>query len=235
MGNPHDSDATLTGLKRSGVLVVALALVLAGCGKFSSSDSKSSTSTTAAGEIGGGLGIDTTQPAVTQAGPAPTAAAADPCTTKPRSSAVVRDDRLKLALNVSGVCFKHSDDFTVSLVVTNTSSEVVHYDPNQRTVFTIKAPAGEQKRRWEDSQCQTRTADIKPARDLAPGASVTLTATYPAAKDLSNRETCRRLETGDYEVQATFLVCDASYQDGYCETAKDTQVQADPVTITLAG
>ena len=219
-------------MKRLGVLITALVLVVSGaCGKFSSSDSASdSTDTTQADEIGAGLDVAPTQPVVTRPGAVTTApvAAADPCKTMPSSSTVTHDNRIKLVLSVSGVCFKHSDNIALRLVVTNTSGSVIHYDPNQITVFTIKAPQGEQKRRWEDDDCATHTADIKGARDIAPGASVTLTTTYPTG------EACRRLETGAYEVQATFLVCDESYDSGYCDTAKDTQYRADPVTITLS-
>ncbi|MDP1794466.1 MAG: hypothetical protein Q8K63_10055 [Acidimicrobiales bacterium] len=220
--------------KRRGVLVTAFVLVLAtsgACGKFSSSDSANdSTDTTEAGEVGAGLGVPSTQPLVTRPGAVTTAApvAADPCKTKPSSSTATRDNRLKLVLNVSGVCFKQADNIGLSLVVTNITSSVVHYDPNQLTIFTIKAPQGEQKRRWEDDDCAGRTAERKRALDLAPGASVTLSTTYPMT------ESCRRLETGSYDVQAVFLVCDDGYDSGYCDTAKDTQYTAQPVNITLS-
>ncbi len=230
-------------MKRLGVLVIALALVSAGCGKFGSSDSKSASSsdTTAAGEVGAGLGVDTTRPYVTRPGVttqpgAPqsrTTAPVDECKTKPTSSTAAYDNRIKMVLSVSRVCAAHADDIGLSLVVTNTSSEVIHYDTNQLTIFTIKAPIGEQKRRWEDDDCKTGTAEKRRAADLAPGASITLGTTYPAPKDVATRETCRRLETGGYDVQALFLVCDASYQDGYCDIAEDTQYKANPVNITL--
>lgn len=219
---------------RSGVLVLALALLLSGCSKFSSSDGKSTTKTTEAGEVGAGLGVEPTQPVVTRPG-VTTTAAADPCTTKPRSTTVVRDNRLKMVLNVSGVCFKHADDIALSLVVTNTSSAPIHYDPNQVTMFTIKAPTGEQKRRWEDTNCVPPTGGgHEPALTIAPGQSVTFSDTYPAPKSVSDRESCRRLQTGGYDVQAELLVCDESYVDGYCDISKDTQFRADPVNITLS-
>lgn len=146
----------------------------------------------------------------------------------------MRDNRLKMTLSVTGVCFKHSDDFTMSLVVTNTSSTPIHYDANQTNFFTVRAPAGEQKRRWEDDDCVPSTGNgQKTALTLAPGASATFTAVYPADKSVGKRESCRRLETGGYDVHATFLVCDESYEDGYCDIAKDTQYKADPVNITL--
>jgi hypothetical protein len=220
-------------LKRSGALLLAVAFLLTGCGKFSSSDGKSATNTTEPGEVGAGLGVPTTQPVVTR--PAPTTTAAvDPCKTKPRSTTAVRDNRIKMVLSVTGVCFKHADDFGLSLVITNTSSAPIHYDPNQITVFTIKAPQGEQKRRWEDDDCDPPSSGgHEPALTLAPGASVTLSTTYPAPGNATDRESCRRLETGGYDVQAEFLVCDESYVDGYCDISKDTQYRADPVNITL--
>lgn len=237
MGNPHDPHATLASLKRTGALITACAFVLSGaCGFSSSSDS--STATTEPGEIGAGLNAPTTGAPVTQA-PATTAAqapaAADPCKTRPTSSTVTRDDRIKLTLSVSRVCASKGDDIGLSLVVTNTSSSVIHYDPNQLTVFVIRAPQGEQRRRWEDDDCATRTSEIKRAQDIAPGASITLNNTYPAPASVGSRESCRRLEGGDYEVHATILVCDESYQDGYCDTAKDTQYTATPVRITVSG
>jgi hypothetical protein len=231
VGDPHDPHATLARLKRVGVIGLACLLALSGaCGGGSSDEQPEP------GGVGAGLQARTTLTGVTQ--PSATTrvtAAADPCATKPTSTSVVRDNRLKMVLSVSGVCFDSAADIGLSLVVTNTSSSVIHYDPNQLTVFAIRAPRGEQKRRWEDDDCATRTAEKKRALDLAPGASVTLATTYPAPANVADRDSCRRLETGDYEVQATLLVCDESYEDGYCDTAKDTQYQADPLTITLRG
>lgn len=224
------------------VIALALALLLSACGKFSSSDSDRSASsgTTEPGEVGAGLGVASTQPLVTRAGAVTTAApsapaATDPCKTKPSSTTVTRDSRLKMVLNVSGVCFKRADNIGLSLVVTNTSSQTINYDANQRNFFTIRAPQGEQKRRWEDDDCVPPTGDgQKRALTLAPGATVKFETLYPAPQSVANRESCRRLETGDYDVHATFLVCDESFQDGYCDIAKDTQYRADPVNITLA-
>ncbi len=240
MGNRDDPHATLARLKFWGIrssriaLAVALALLLGACGRFSSSDSTDTSATTAPGEIGAGLTVPAAPTTVAGTKATTTLAKAKCPNTDPTSE--IRYDRgIAIELTVSTLCPAHASDIGFTMKVTNTSSEGVHYDVNQAQFFTIRAPRGEQKRRWEDTDCARPTGDRnKPAATLAPGATITITGMYPAPPSVTNREACRRLETGNYDAGGVFLVCDdAAYTDGYCDIAKDTQFFAQPVRITL--
>ncbi|MEY2397521.1 MAG: hypothetical protein QOJ00_695 [Actinomycetota bacterium] len=214
-------------------------MVTTACGRFSSKHANSPTSEP--GEIGGGfvqLSNPTTTVAATTTKPttrsAPTTATeTSGCDTR-NANSLFNDGRLKIAMTTSSTCPAHRDDITFTMAVTNVSSTAVHYDANQLLRFSVRAPAGQSRRRWEDDDCATPPADrTKPALDLQPGQSVSFASLYPGPKDFANREACRTLEVGAYEVRGVFLVCDASYQDGYCNISQDTQVEAAPIPITL--
>jgi hypothetical protein len=226
-------------LKSRGVILCVIAgVLLSGCGKFSSSNG-SATPTTAPGEIGAGLTVSTTAgPAATTttaraaSGSAPGAAA---CPHSQSSSDITYANAVRVQLHVAALCPAHADDIALTMTVTNTSSALIHYDPNQEVIFSITAPRGQNKPRWQDNYCATPAADThKPALNLAAGQSVTFTSLYPGPTATANRETCRKLEIGDYEANALFLVCgQTSYQDGYCSTSEDTQYAAQAIPLTV--
>ena len=241
MGNPDGSHATLTclnwGRSSTSRIAALVALALFGaCGHFGSSGSAKTTDTTTPGEIGAGLSLHTTPTnAPTTTAKGRTVPSDSPCGPTHRGSEIAYGEGIKLAFTVSTICPVHADDITFSLTVTNTSSSVVHYDSSQFRYFTLKAPRGEQRRRWEDTDCHTPPrSEPKPASSLAPGQSLTITGIYPAPASESSRESCRRLEVGAYDAQGEFDVCGAAaYTDGYCDTAKDTQYFAEPIRVTV--
>jgi hypothetical protein len=138
-------------------------------------------------------------------------------------------------LTSSKLCPQHADDVELTMTVTNISGASVHYDQNQVQFFSINPPRGEGRGRWEDDDCANLPADRqKPAATLNAGQSLTLKALYPGNKDVTTREKCRKLEVGEYEVNALVLVCEGdSYVDGYCNFEKDVQYKAAPVRITV--
>lgn len=215
-------------------------MLLTACGKFSSSGDGASATTTEPGEIGGSLRVPATAPPVTTttvaARPAASATTtkASGCPTKTPSSEIAYHD-LKIVMNTSATCAAHKDDLTFTMTITNLSTGPLHYDANQLLRFTVLAPLGEQKHRWEDDDCVTPPKDrTRPALTLSPGDSISFSSLYPGPSDFTNREACRKLDGGTYEVHGVFLVCEASYQDGYCNISKDTQYQGDPIPITLS-
>jgi hypothetical protein len=203
------------------------------CGKFSSGKAAP---TTLLGGVGAQLTVPPTAPApTTTAKPAPTTVPPPKCPYTDPSSEIVYGNRIKLDLTVSILCPKHSDDIGFTMKVTNVSTQVVHYDKNQSQFFSLLAyPQGTGRIRWEDTNCQPATGNgTTPAGDLAPGATLMFTGLYPGPKSEADREKCRRLEAGGYSANALFLVCDSSYNDGYCDITKDTQFTAQPVRIDV--
>ena len=205
VGDPHDPHATLARLTTRSAgrarisLIVALALVFGGCGRFSSSSSSESSGTTVPGEIGVGLTVPTS-PTTSSPARAATTQPASRCAHSDPTSEIRYDRGLTIELTVTPLCPAHADDIRLTMKVTNTSGSAIRYDVNQTQFFTIKAPRGEQKRRWEDTDCNKPTGGgDKPAATLAAGASVTIAGTYPAAAGVANREMCRRLELGAYD------------------------------------
>ncbi len=226
-------------MKRLGPILLCALFLLTACGKFSSKDASDATTIP---EIGGGLNVPTspthapTTTSTTTKAKAPGATTADDlCPTKAPSSEITYENRVKIAMKTSRTCAAHKDDITFTMTVTNVSKDAVHYDANQLLRFTVRAPASEQKHRWEDDDCVTAPSDRnKKALTLNAGEGASFTSVYPGPVDFAQRETCRKLDTGLYEVHGVFLVCDESYQDGYCDITKDTQYQGDPIRITLS-
>jgi hypothetical protein len=223
-------------LKRILPLLLVLAVVTAGCGRFGSNKT---TATTLLGEgegVGAGLTTPTTRtPPVTTA-PGKTTATVAACPHKDPTSEIEYGGRLRLTLTLSTLCPAHADDIGFTLKLTNISSSPIHYDKNQAQFFSLLAyPSGSGRIRWEDTNCQPPARDRNaPAATLNAGESTTITSLYPAAKSVADREKCRRLQAGDYDANALFLVCDdAAYTDGYCDISKDTQYKAQPVRITV--
>lgn len=240
MGNSHSAHATLARLKRQLILglavVFALPVTLGACG---GGGDKKSTATTllGGGDVGSDLAVPTT-PAPTVAPvttAAPVTASGPACPRTSGSSEIVFESGLKLALSVSKTCPKVGEDITLTLNVTNGSNAVVHYDPNQAQMFTIKAPPGEQRPRWEDDDCNPPTGDRnKPAVSINAGQTTTFKTTFPGPAGAATREKCRKLVAGSYDAMALLLVCEgAAYVDGYCDLSKDAQYNAEPVRLTL--
>ena len=225
-------------MKRLLALVFALVALTAGCGRFSSGKSSP---TTLLGE-GEGVGAEIVELSTT----VPTTTSIPPATTSPRfvcpykdpTSVIEYGGRLRLSLTVSALCPKHAEDIALTLKVTNISSTAIHYDKNQAQFFSLLAyPPGTGRSRWEDTDCQPPSRDRNaPAATLNAGDSVTFSTTYPAPASVATREKCRRLQNGDYDANALFLVCDsAAYTDGYCDITQDTQYKAEPVRINAQG
>ncbi len=217
---------------------MAALLALSSCGFFGSDES---TPTTLLGEgdaVGAALTVPTTAAVATTAATAATATTAVPCPNKDRISEIEYGGRVRIALTVVGsLCPPKAADISMSMKVTNISATPFHYDKNQAQFFSLLPyPTGSGRVRWEDIHCQPPSRDRNaPAGTLNAGESVSFSTLYPAPKSVSSRETCRRLQPGDYEANGLFLVCDPpAYTDGYCDISKDTQFKAHPVRITVA-
>ncbi|MEY2470309.1 MAG: hypothetical protein QOF21_3007 [Actinomycetota bacterium] len=187
------------------------------------------------GEIGAGLTVPT-QRTVPTTSVATKATSRPACPNTDPTSEVRYDDwSVTITLTVSKLCPVHADDISFTMKVTNKSAAVLHYDANQTQFFTIKAPRGENKHRWTDTDCNKPIGGgDKPAANLAAGATISFSGVYPGPPGKALRDECRQLERGAYDAGGVFLLCEGeAYTDGYCDTSKDVQLFAQPVRITL--
>jgi hypothetical protein len=221
----------------AGVLLVAL---LAGCGRFQTASSVSRTTSTAIVGTLAPLSTATTLAGVyhpTTAGHANTATTRDPCA-PPNQSVLDDPSGFRLILTVAPrQCARAGDDLTLQLEIQNTSHVALQYDTTQAHFFDMIPFNNPSAPSWSDESCRTRDA-FPPAAGpltLAPGQRVVRAqATYPAPKNVANREDCRNLK-GAYDAIANLVWCPSgSTVNGACDSRRTKMIAGAPLRVVLS-
>ncbi len=236
--------ASVTSLRRLAGLALCLTILMSGCsygkprpedvsvgeGVPVASEDEDSTAPTQPGSPAPGA----------EATPGPTAAPAVPPTTARRGPANqgVRSDPSgwKLTLTVDGqLTYKRSEDILLEVVALNESKQPLQYDPNDLRHFAIVPAGGAKGRRWYDTDCRPKPADVVGgAITVEPGEDATFQTTYPGPGFDGSNESCR-LEPGDYDVGGLIAWCPPGTvrSDGTCDPNRRDIIVSGAVRITI--
>lgn len=228
--------------RRAGASILALTLaVVPACGRYGVRGAKGPTTTTA-GNVGVGSGIQLNQPSSTTAGGSGSASA-KPGTVPPTLPARQRASNrvtntsqgLRIVFTVgTKTSYRSGESFPLDAIITNVSGHAISYEPDPPFSFILAHPAGRTGAVWYDTDCTAGDEPGQnPARVLVPNQQLHLSAMYPGPLDEPSRSRCR-LVNDQYISAAVFVLCDRVSPDtGKCDPGSYRQANSLGVALTI--